>query len=104
VKKATEGKLRHDLLPFAGLDAVTRVLMFGSAKYSDFGWRKNFEPATDDLLEGSERGTRVFLAAALRHLFARLRGETCDPESGEDHLAHVACCCLFILDNIARRA
>jgi len=95
MKKATEGKLRHDLLPFAGLDAVTRVLMHGSAKYSDFGWRENFEVGG---------GTRVFLAAALRHLFARLRGETCDPESGEDHLAHVACCCLFILDNIARRA
>jgi hypothetical protein len=39
---------------------------------------------------------RLF-GAALRHLWAWYRGEKADPETGLSHLAHAACCVLFLL-------
>jgi len=36
------------------------------------------------------------IGAALRHLFAFLRGEDNDPESGLSHIAHCSCCLMFI--------
>lgn len=84
--KADAGKPDYALLPPRAVEFVVRVLTFGSAKYGPHQWRH---------VEG--RKTR-YLSAALRHMFARLRGEVCDLESGEPHLAHAACCLLFLLD------
>lgn len=39
---------------------------------------------------------RATVGSLLRHAFARLRGETCDPESGYLHSAHMACNALFL--------
>lgn len=66
--------------------AVARVMTFGAQKYARDNWRK-----IDDI------PTR-YMDAALRHLNAVRRGDTVDPESGEHHLAHAACCILFMLD------
>lgn len=66
--------------------AVARVMTFGAQKYARDNWRK-----IDDI------PTR-YMDAALRHLNAIRRGETVDPESGEHHLAHAACCIMFMLD------
>lgn len=66
--------------------AVARVMTFGAQKYARDNWRK-----IDDI------PTR-YMDAALRHLNAVRRGEVVDPESGEHHLAHAACCILFMLD------
>lgn len=66
--------------------AVARVMTFGAQKYARDNWRK-----IDDI------PTR-YMDAALRHLNAVRRGEMVDPESGEHHLAHAACCILFMLD------
>lgn len=66
--------------------AVARVMTFGAQKYARDNWRK-----IDDI------PTR-YMDAALRHLNAVRRGETVDHESGEHHLAHAACCILFMLD------
>jgi hypothetical protein len=38
-----------------------------------------------------------YLAACLRHVFKFLGGEDCDPETGLSHMAHAACCVLFVL-------
>lgn len=62
---------------------VAEVMTFGKRKYSANNWR------------GGIAYTRL-LAAALRHIFAYLGGESKDPESGISHLAH-ACCCLFMI-------
>ena len=43
-----------------------------------------------------------YMDAALRHLNAHRRGEVTDSESGESHLAHAACCILFMLDKQER--
>ena len=38
------------------------------------------------------------LAAAMRHIMAFNDGEDKDPESGLSHLAHAACCIMFLLE------
>lgn len=78
-------KLRLDLLPWDALEPVARVLQFGAKKYDDDNWRKVPDQR------------RRYFAAALRHLSAWKRGEKIDPESGLPHLAHAACCVLFLI-------
>ena len=70
--------------------AVGRVLTFGSNKYARGNW---------DNVEDHENR---YMDAALRHLNAHRRGEMTDSESGESHLAHAACCILFMLDKQER--
>lgn len=79
-------KTRYDLVPPLALDAIARVLTIGARKYAPDNWRH---------VEG--RRWRYF-AAAMRHAWAWHRGEATDPETGESHLAHAACCVLFLLD------
>lgn len=71
--------------PLAEL-AVGRVLSFGAQKYARDNWRSVEDAQTR------------YMDAALRHLNAVRRGEVLDSESGEPHLAHAACCVLFMLD------
>lgn len=84
--KDDAGKVRLDLLPFAALEDVARVLEYGAEKYAPQGWRH---------LEG---GHERYVRAALRHLHAHAGGEMFDPESGLPHLAHAACSLLFALE------
>ena len=85
-RKDDQEKARYDLLPPRALHSVVEVLTFGARKYAPDNWRMV-----------PDRRRRYF-AAALRHLWAWWRGEMCDRESGVHHLAHAACCILFILD------
>lgn len=85
-RKNDDDKLRLDLLPFAAVNHVALVLTYGAEKYAPYNWRK---------VEGWR--WRYF-AAALRHLTAWWLGEKNDPESGLPHLAHAACCVLFLLE------
>jgi hypothetical protein len=78
-------KPRWDLLPFDAIGAVVRVLTFGARKYAPDNWRTVPE------------SRRRYFSAAQRHLAAWWQGERTDPESGEHHLAHAACCVLFLL-------
>lgn len=84
--KADAGKAPWDLMPFAALAEVVKVLEFGAKKYAPDNWRK--------VPEAHKR----YLAACFRHLCARGLGEKLDPESGLPHLAHAACCVLFLLE------
>ena len=69
------GKRRMDLIPHEALYAMADVLTFGAEKYDAHNWRKGLEHS------------RLY-AAAQRHLTAYWSGETMDPESGLNHLAH----------------
>lgn len=69
-------------LPSRALEDVARVMDYGAAKYDRDNWRKCSQPLR-------------MASAALRHIFARLRGERIDPESGLPHLAHAATCLLM---------
>lgn len=83
-RKDDAGKPRMELLPPVALEAVARVLTYGAQKYGAENWR------------GVERSR--YIGAALRHVFAHVRGEKHDPETGESHLAHAACSLLFALE------
>lgn len=84
--KADHGKPIMGAIPPHAELAVARVLTFGAEKYARDGWQ---------VVENAEVR---YMDAALRHLNAHRRGELVDDESGESHLAHAACCILFMLD------
>lgn len=84
-RKYDKDKPDYTLLPWDAVEEVVRVLDFGAKKYARDNWKH---------VEGAE--TR-YLAAAIRHLAAHARGERVDPESSLSHLAHAACCVLFLL-------
>jgi hypothetical protein len=79
-------KNRLDLLPFLALQKTGEVLTHGAQKYSPDNWRK---------VDGWRWR---YLGALLRHVFAWQLGQKRDPESGRPHLAHAACCVLFLLE------
>lgn len=82
--KFDDEKPRYDLLPPYAIDTMCKVLTFGAKKYSPDNWKK------------VERVR--YIAAAMRHMFALLRGETYDSETGLHHGAHAMCCLSFIVE------
>jgi len=79
------GKARLDLLPCSALMEMGKVLAFGAQKYDANNWR------------GGLAWSRC-VAAALRHIYQWLAGETNDPESGCNHLAHAGVNLCFLLE------
>ena len=79
-----EGKLRWSLLPLVAIRAILRVLMSGAEKYGAENWRKG-------------AAWSRYYEALQRHITAWWDGEDHDPEWGHHHLAHAACCVLFLL-------
>lgn len=73
-----DGKQRWDLLPLPLIEEIVKVYTFGANKYAENSWQ--------NLPNGKQR----YKAALLRHLVASDKGEANDPESGINHLAHVA--------------
>lgn len=88
--KSDHGKPILGAIPPHAELAVGRVLTFGAEKYARGNW--------DHVADHENR----YMDAALRHLNAHRRGELVDGESGESHLAHAACCILFLLDKQER--
>lgn len=84
--------IKHDqekpdmsLLSPIAMTKMAEVMTFGKKKYSAHNWRGGFVWSRP-------------LAASLRHIFAYLKGEDKDPETGISHLAHASCCLMFILE------
>lgn len=84
-RKKDNGKPRWDLLPWAEVEEVVKVLTFGAAKYGDDNWRKVPE------------ARRRYFAAAMRHLVDWELGALLDFESQLPHLAHAICSLLFLM-------
>jgi hypothetical protein len=82
--KFDDGKPSLGLLPWKALYEVTKVLDFGAKKYGEYNWAKG------------TRWSRLS-NAALRHLTKWIQGEDKDKETGIGHLAHCACCILFLI-------
>lgn len=83
--KHDEGKTRLGLIAPDFLEVVGRVLTYGAkVKYKDWNWAQ---------------GTKWsrFYDSALRHINAWGSGETLDDETGLPHLAHAACCLMFLI-------
>lgn len=88
-RKFDGGKLQYGLLPPSALKDVVQVLTFGAEKYEPDNWKRVPD------------ANRRYFDAAMRHLWAYKEGEIYDSETGVSHLAHAACCILFMneLDN-----
>lgn len=84
-RKADEAKDPLDLLSPIALTQMAKVMAFGAKKYNRDNWRKGIA------------FTRI-IGAALRHTLAYLGGENKDPETGLSHVAHLACCAMFLLE------
>lgn len=82
--KYDQGKLPWHLLPGDAVEPVLRVLSYGADKYAPRNWEKGMA------------WSRPF-GAMMRHMWAWWMGEDKDKETGETHLAHAACCLLFLL-------
>jgi hypothetical protein len=83
-QKHDDGKPRLDYLDPYAMEEVAKVLTFGATKYGAYNWQKGIESGR-------------LIAACLRHVFAFMRGEKNDPESGLSHLAHAMCCLMFLI-------
>lgn len=84
--KADGGKTNWSLMPFEAIEEINKVLEFGALKYD--GW--NFAKG-----EGM-KWSRI-ANSLLRHMFAWMRGEDNDPESGLSHLSHIGCNVIFLI-------
>lgn len=84
-KKHDTDKLRYDLIPPECLESIAKILTFGADKYGANNW------------QGLEDFESRYYAALERHIQAWRMGEKIDPESGQPHLAHVACNAVFLL-------
>lgn len=85
-RKDDAAKARFDLLTFAAIEEVAKVLTFGARKYADHNWKK-----VPNLRQR-------YLAAGLRHVWQWAKGVRNDRETGLHHLAHATCCFLFVLE------
>jgi hypothetical protein len=84
-RKDDSEKLRWDLLPYDQLEKVVAVMTVGAKKYGDDNWQE------------VSKAERRYFAALMRHAVAYKKGELLDPDDGLPHLAHAACCALFLL-------
>lgn len=92
-RKDDAGKLRYDLIPPDALRKIVEVITHGSRKYGDNNWHMV-------LTEADGVGVNRYFAALQRHAWQWREGERVDPPpygSDVDHMAHVACCALFLL-------
>jgi hypothetical protein len=87
--KHDSGKPPMELLPGDALVEISKVLGFGAQKYEAFNWVGGFKWGR-------------LAGAALRHVFSWLSGEDKDPETGLSHLAHAACCLIFLITHEKR--
>lgn len=78
-----EGKPKWSLIDFDSLEGIVRVLEYGTKKYEKDNWKKGM-PVSE------------VLESLLRHVFAILRGEDKDKESGFPHIWHVQTNAMFV--------
>ncbi len=84
--KESKGKARWSLLPLGALEPVIEVLNYGATtKYSKDNWKK--VPCKAPYADAIIRHWKKYFEDA----------EEFDAESGESHLAHLACDVLFLL-------
>ena len=81
---AKRQKVRWTILPWEALSSVARVFDYGAKKHSPRGW------------ETVPNAIDVYKDAAARHMERIMLGEVLDPDTGEPHAAHLACCALVI--------
>lgn len=105
------GKLQWSLVDFESFEPMVKVLEYGEHKYSIFKNKngdliKGKDISIQDTLDlelvssGRNNWKKGFdllkvLESLTRHLFALLRGEEIDKESGLPHIGHLMCNAMF---------
>lgn len=84
-----EPRLLFQSMPEAVMEVI-KVLTYGSRKYSPDNWKLVDDFAYHDALQ--------------RHYLAKCTGEQNDPDTNLNHLAHMACSVLFLLQKEIDRA
>lgn len=93
--KHDQNKTRLELLPTEALEEVAKILTYGAHKYA----QKDSEgriTQTGDWNWAKGMSWSRLIGAAFRHLFAWVRGESRDSETGLSHISHCICCLLFL--------
>lgn len=88
--KFDQDKPRPELIAPELIESLSLVLTYGAKKYADRNWEKGMN------------WSRPF-GALMRHMWAWWRGEDKDPETGFSHLAHAACCLMFLITYETRK-
>lgn len=83
-QKFDQDKPRMDLIDGYAAEELAKVLTFGAKKYAPHNWRKGIVLSR-------------LIAASARHLFAIMRGEDIDEETGLAHASHLMCCAMFMV-------
>lgn len=78
-------KLPYHLIPFEALEEIVKILKYGANKYGERNWEKGMQ------------ASRLY-SASMRHVTSWWRGRDLDDETSSSHLAHAACCLLFLLE------
>lgn len=87
IQQMKEGKPPMEYIPYNALEDVARVMKTGAQKYGLRNWRE------DEILAST------YVAAIARHaLLEWAQGKDVDDDSGQHPLAHVAACCLIVMD------
>jgi hypothetical protein len=74
------------LVPPVSIIAEAMAFGDGAQKYGPYNWRDKTV------------SSRIYIAAAMRHILQFLDGEDIDPKSGVHHLGHAKACMGIILD------
>lgn len=74
------------LVPPVAIIREAEVFKLGARKYGAYNWRESAVVRS------------IYIAAAMRHLYAMADGQDIDPESGQPHSAHVRACMAILLD------
>ena len=82
----SENKIRYDLVAPWAMEQLARVYTYGTIKYDDDNWWKGLS------------WKKNVLGCVFRHVWAWVRGEVNDKESGLHHLAHAAWNCMTLME------
>lgn len=85
-KKFDGKKNRLELIQPDFIEGLGRILSFGAEKYDTNNW----------MLANSDEDQERIQGALLRHIFAYMKGEKIDQETGESHLYHATCNLMFL--------
>jgi hypothetical protein len=84
-KKHDSDKLRYDLIPALAIEELAKAYTHGVKEYEDENWRKGMH-------------WKRIIGGIFRHLWAWIRGETWDKDSGCHHLASAAWGCFTLIE------
>ena len=92
-------KPKWSLVDFKSLEPMVRVLEYGAAKYTVKDESGKVIATGRDNWKNGMIPSEV-TESLLRHVFALLRGEMNDPESGLPHTGHIMCNAMFLEYNL----